>query len=487
VSGASPEAGEGVDVASAGARPRWELVATAVVLLYFAARLVFLALRVAPAIPPDEITHVGRILAYAQAWWIPSESPASFEFGLLGERPWLYYWGMARLAGLSSDLVFLRLANTALALATAWLAVLWVREWSTQPLERLLVLVLLTNTLMFTGIGATVSYDNAANLLAAAALLAFTRLARSTRALPLLGFAAALLAGCLVKRSFLPLAALFVALFVWRHGRELPALLRSARQELRRPFPLAMALVVLVLAGFDLQVYAGNLVRYGRLVPGFDQVVGIENALENRIFARDRIADLYREGRVDLEQARQMARDVPHPGDRVATLQLLDAARRPASSRAGPFFYAYEWSRSMLQTGIGYLGHRQAARRMSSLYPYAALFAIAALFFARALARGRAARTMIDASILSLGYASILLWLVHYPGYLRTGHFMLALQGRYLFPVILPIYGLLVHHLFEPCPAPARPWLVVGVGGLFVAGDLPWLLANVGAEWFVAR
>jgi hypothetical protein len=487
VSSVSPQAEVEVDGESAVGRPTWELVATAIVLIYFAARLAYLALRVVPSIPPDEISHVGRILAYAQTWWIPPESPDSFAFGLLGERPWLYYWLMARLTRLSSDLVFLRLANAALALATAWIAVLWAREWSAQPLERLLVLVLLTNTLMFTGIGATVSYDNATNFLAAAALLTFTRLGRSARTLPLLGFSATVLAGCLVKRSFLPLAALFAGLFLWRYGRELPQRLRRLRLELRQPLPLAMTLGVLVLAGLNLQLYAGNLAHYGRLVPHFDQVVGLENALDNRIFARNQIVELYRQGRVDLEQAQRMARDIPLPGDRVATLQLLDAARQPASSRAGPFQYAFEWSRSMLANTIGYLGHEQAERRPSSLLPYATLVGLAVFLFLYSLLRGRASRTLIDASLLSLGYALILLWLVHYPSYLRSGHFGLALQGRYLFPVLLPIYALIVHPLFAACPAPARPWLTLGVGGLFVAGDLPWLLANVGPQWFVVR
>ena len=182
-----------------------------------------------------------------------------------------------------------------------------------------------------------------------------------------------------------------------------------------------------------------------------------------------------------------MAREVPQPGDRAATMQLIDAASAPASSRIGPFHYALEWSHSMLSNAVGYLGHRHAERRPSALYAYAVVIGFAAFFFLRSAFRGRAGRSVIDAGFLSLGYALILLWLVHYPSYLRTGYFGLALQGRYLFPVLLPIYGWIVHSLFESCPEPARPWLFVGVGGLFVAGDLPWLLANAGDHWFVAR
>ena len=80
--------------------PRWELAAYGALLAYFAARVVFLAVRLHTFVPPDEVTHMGRVLAYAGTWGVPDEGPATYEFGLVGHRPWLYYWLMARVLAL---------------------------------------------------------------------------------------------------------------------------------------------------------------------------------------------------------------------------------------------------------------------------------------------------------------------------------------------------------------------------------------------------
>ena len=44
--------------------------------------------------------------------------------------------------------------------------------------------------------------------------------------------------------------------------------------------------------------------------------------------------------------------------------------------------------------------------------------------------------------MLVLAYAMVLMWLVNYPNYQTYRYIELALQGRYLFPVLVPLYGL---------------------------------------------
>ena len=202
---------------------RWELGVYGLLLAYFAARVVWLALSLHAYVPPDEITHIGRVLAYASVWGVPDNGRATFEYGLLDHRPWLYYWVMARTVALNvfpiPDLFFVRLMNGALGLATAVVGMLWVREWCRSPWARVLFGVLVTNTLMMTGLAGSVSYDNGANLLAAGSVLAFSRFRARRSAEWLLAFGALLLAGCLAKRTFLPLGFLLVVwLLVLRQG-----------------------------------------------------------------------------------------------------------------------------------------------------------------------------------------------------------------------------------------------------------------------------
>ena len=173
---------------------RWELAAIGLLLVWFAARVAWLAFQVHPFVPPDEVTHFGRVLAFAQVAGVPDDGPGTFEHGLVGRAPWLYYWLMARAIALNvfplPDLVFARLVNGLLGLATVALGICWVRAWCTSAWARVLFAVLLSNTLMFTGLAGSVSYDNGANLLAAGAVLAFTRFRLSRRVEWLLALAA---------------------------------------------------------------------------------------------------------------------------------------------------------------------------------------------------------------------------------------------------------------------------------------------------------
>jgi len=309
-------------------------LAIGVCLAYFGARLLALAVAIDPSVPPDETTHVGRVLAYATTWGIPAPGPENHALGLLGERPFLYYWVMARVHSLAS-LVFgdgllpLRLANAALAFATAVCGLRFVRVVAPgQPLTHVVFLVLLTNTLMFTGVAASVSYDNGANLLGAAAFYHLARFCRDRDPRDLASLAIAAGLGCLAKRSFLPVAALLAVGLAWherRRLRQLPARAAGAGG-------LRVAALALVAAA-NLWLYGGNLIEYGRLVPGFEQVVGAEAARQNRIFARDTLLDDFREGRLDLREAMRRTSEIDHPADRESARRQLAGLRRRGDFR----------------------------------------------------------------------------------------------------------------------------------------------------------
>jgi hypothetical protein len=462
-------------------------------LLWFAARIGYLAFELHPFIPPDETTHFGRVLAYAQVWGVPSNGPGNFELGLLDHRPWLYYWVLARSLALQlpgmQDLVFLRVLNGLLGLATAWVGILWVREWCTSPWARVGFAVMITNVLMFTGVSAAVSYDNAANLLAAAALLALTRFRMQRSLAWLLALAALVAAGCLAKRTFLPLALLFFVLLLlrewrlWQEWRQLPALFAQLRRRASEPALAVLLVTVLVLGGFVAGLYGGNLLRYGKLQPGFEQVVGERSAMSNRIFARTRILEKFRAGEITLEQARARAMRIPHEGDRNDTLFLLKRAQLPESSVKGRLAYAPAWAHGMLRTSVGYLGHRGASKTEGGVLAYAAVFAMAGLSMIYGWRRGAGGGTPADAAFLVVGYALVLMWFVNYPAYQSSRYIGLALQGRYLFPLLVPLLGLVAWSIGELAPARMRPWLVAVVGAGFLYGDLPWLLSRIGDRW----
>jgi hypothetical protein len=478
---------------SDSATPRWELVVYGLLLAWFAARLVYLAVWMHPYVPPDETTHFGRVLAYAKVWGVPANGPADFEYGLLDHRPWLYYWVMARSLALNflpiPNLVFLRLLNGAMGLATVVLATLWVREWFRSPWARVLFVAIVSNTLMLTGLFASVSYDNGANLLAAASVLAFTRFRRSRRVTWLLSFGALVLAGCLTKRTFLPLGFLLVLWMVFReraHLSDLPGRAAAAWRD-ARPRTWVLAGTLLVLLGFTLSLYGGNFLHYGKLRPGFDQVVGEENAMQNRVFARSRILEQFQAGDISIDEARGRAARIRHRGDRGDTLFLLKTAQLPESTVKGRIPYLADWGWGMLKSAAGYLGHRRAEKGDAFLWGYLAIFALAAVVALGRWRPGAARGVPADAGFLVLGYAFVLIFFVNYPNYQVSRYVELALQGRYLFPVIVPFLALVAWSLAELAPEKARPWLAVGVAAFFLYGDFPWFVQQLQERWLMPR
>lgn len=463
-------------------------------LLYFVARALFLALEIAPGIPPDESTHLGRVLAYAAVAWIPVDGPATYPLGALQHAPPLYYLLMGKLllakpAGVDA-LVFLRSANALLGALCAYCAYRCAGQLSRSPWARLLALLLVTNTLMFTGLSASVNYDNLANLLGAlafAALLAFRR-GGAPAALALA--AAALFAGALTKVAFLPLVAIGGGMALAGGRAHLPRLPGRALDWLRaRPLRASLAgLGVVGLLAGNLVLYGGNLLRFGALEPRADQVLGLENALQNRVFARNWIFRQYQEGGLDYVQARARAAAIGHAGDRRHTLWLLGREQQRQGGldpqpRLGPLRYGLAWGDLMLRRTLGYTGHRRAMKSDAQLLPYVALLGLALGVYALRAVRGRG--PWLDwAGGVGVAYALVLLWLVNYPAYQRFGELDVGVQGRYLFPVMAPLWSLAACHLVHALPRRLRALLLVGVALWFAWGDLPWLLLNAPAAWF---
>ena len=480
--------------APSAAPTRLEQRAVAGMLLYFLARALFLALEIAPGIPPDEATHLGRVLAYARVGWLPSDGPATYALGALQHGPPLYYLLLAKVlllkpAGMEA-LVFLRCANLLLAALCAYCAYRCAGELSRNPWARLLALLLVTNTLMFTGLAASVNYDNLVNLLGAlaiTALLAFRRAgAPSALALAL----AAMLAGALTKVAFLPLVVLGLGMACFA-GRAQIRMLPSRMRVWLRARPLRAGLAGLGVAGLlagNIVLYGGNLLRFGALEPRADQVLGLENALQNRIFARNWIFRQYQEGRLDFAQARERAVGIQHIGDRRHTLWLLEREQQrqrglDPQQRIAPFGYALVWGDLMLRRTLGYTGHQRAMKSDAQLLPYVAFLGLALGVYAFRALRGRG--PWLDwAGGLGVAYALVLLCFVNYPAYQRFGEIDVGVQGRYLFPVMAPLWSLAACHLAHALPRRWRAPLLAGVALWFVWGDLPWLLLNAPATWF---
>jgi len=484
-------------MAPGGARARLrrfdaESWAFAALLLYFGARGVYLALSLAPGMPPDEIVHAGLCALYARSAWLPTDSAETVRLGLVSQQPYLYYLLMGKLLRMDftplGDLVFLRLVNVALGCATVVVAWRWIRLFSAERVVRIFFLVLLTNTLMWTALFASVSYDNLVNLLAATALYALTRQLRTGEPGALLGLGVAILAGTLTKTAFLPLAAILVAGLVANQGRRLarlPGLLRRAT--LPR---LAAAGALLVLLACNLALYGENLLRFGHLVPAPTQLLSETELMRNPNLARDHIVGRYRQGELGFEEAVSQARSIPEPSLQRDTIYLLSVEQQRRSGALGSqplsrLDYAPAWGLMMSKRIFGFMGHDSVFHPAGALAVYWSLALLAAaVFVGRAFAG--ALPSCLEWTMLSIAalYALVLMQLVNYPVYRSSNVLILAVQGRYLFPVMLPLYGLLARFAVGWGPAPLRWTLAAVFGAWFVAAELPFFLWQAGPHFF---
>jgi hypothetical protein len=194
-------------------------------LVYFGFRLLFFAATISPYVPPDEVTHYGLCRIFSEVSFLPENSDKTYAYGLVTNIPYLYYWIMGRLLTLNffgiSDLLFLRLLNIPLAFATIFFIWRMLRLLTDDRLTQVILIVAMTNTLMFSFLSASVSYDNLTNLLAAMAVYCLLVFFRTRSGDYLAASSICQLAGSLTKVTFLPLVLVMNILLLIHEHRNL--------------------------------------------------------------------------------------------------------------------------------------------------------------------------------------------------------------------------------------------------------------------------
>lgn len=478
----------------------------ALTLLYFTAKLLFFALNIAVELPPDEVTHLNRADIFAGSWGVPDDGPETFRYGLIEGVPWLYNWVTGRVLNLLgwlpvADWLVLRLFNCGLGLLTVLYGLRWIRLMTGNRIVHLLFLVMITNVLMFTGLAAAVSYDNLINLLAVLALYYLFRFSEDRSVSTLAKGQLAVIAGVMTKTSFLPFAFILELVLLVRERKHLLGAWGHLKRALAKPeegaapevvtgYRKRMAwVVVTVLAGiYAAGFYGTNVLVYGHLTPKADQVLSLEEAMQNRIFARNYIVRQFKEGNLSFEEAIAMTRGIHEPGNARRARNLIAVARDPgalAASLLGPMEYARRWVVFMLADGMGYHGHLVMRKWSTSLYPMLAILLVTAVLFIRKWQPDDAGGAWTGAAVVAGFYALVLLVLVNYRIYLKSGMLDYALQGRYIFPVLIPMAGIISYYLIAYLPRRSQVLVALLVAGYFIYGELPFFLARAEACWFV--
>jgi len=470
---------------------RWELWIILLLGAYFIGRLCYFAFTVGPGVPPDEVTHIGIVRLYAQTLLGIENSPASYEHGLVTHAPYLYYFLVGKIAAIFGDqgYRFLRGINVVLALVQIFVAYRLSLLVIRNPLARILFFVMLTNTLMFGFLSASVNYDNLASLLAVLAVFFLVRYLRDADPRYLLAFLLSTGLGLLAKATFLMLAPILWLAWLFMRWRNLPDDLRQLVCALRSGgkalLLLLVALVLCIVA--NLSLYGVNLVRYGAVVPGCSQVIEHEHCMENRIYARNWVVGQYTAGKMNLMQAWQATALIKHPGDRDHAKRLLNNERgyksaTPESLNVLDYMHIV-WVQAVKPSIFGIQAHQSMLRTPNELWSYGLIFFAALLLWVRKLRFDGTDRVWHGLAIMTFGYYLFLVGYYNYTGYLQTHALLLGVQGRYLFHVMVPAYLLMAEFLLRPFGSRVQLAVLLLVGGVFIAGDFPYYLSHVTPAW----
>jgi len=460
--------------------------------LYFMGKTVYLALRIRERVFADENSWFRISSIFSRVSWLPSDSPESHPFGLVTHIPSLYFLLMGKTLCLNifgmDDLIFLRLVNTLLGGLTVWFAWKLIQRLSDSLPVRLLFFAMLTNSMMLTFTFSSVSYDNLTTLLAVLTLYFLVQAFQDGGSRGFLLFGLFLLAGCLTKNVFLPYGAGLVLASLVLFRQRLGSLKQGLVSLLSRPGMVNGLLLAgcLVLLAANLKLYAGNMVTYGQLVPTMDQVLPLEDCLKNRLFARNHAAQMYKEGKIGLEEAQRLALQVREPGDRAFAWSLLakeTEERSKPAQRMGRLAYTLEWCSYMVARTYSVAGHLAMLKTERGLLPFEAVFMLAAIMLILRFRSGVMAGINKYLMFVTAFYSIILMQVINYNLYWYSGFAGLSLTGRYLFPVLVPLYLLIAKVFLEKMP---RWWQIsagLAIAIIFISGEFPWFLMNLTKEW----
>jgi hypothetical protein len=460
---------------------------------YFLFRLFYFAGNISDYVPPDEVTHFGKCMIFSKALLLPKDSEASYSLGLVTHIPYLYYFIMGKLVTLNispvSDLVFLRLFNCILSFLTVFFGYKWIKRVTDNRTCQLFFIVLLTNTPMFTFTGAFVNYDNLLNLFAALSLYYMHLFFQKPGTKHFLLCGVFLLGGCLTKTAFFPLVPIFIGILCFRTREHFMCFFEIIKKAVRESDNAEKCLTVLfiVMLVLNASLYVGNIIKFKKIEPGPGHVLTEEQAMNYRLFARDRINGLYREGKLTFDEAVQETQKIKNPGDQAHAVSLLQISRQ---NKIQPIAvvdrvqYAEIWFNIMLQRTVGIAGHLVLHKSAYILACYQLIFFFSFLCFVRYFRPLQSGFYIVDAFIISLFYSLFLMQVVNYSVYTDSLSIGTAITGRYLFPVIIPCYGLMAYYMVKPFNKPVNRTIIFIVSCYFIWGDFPYFMQHVTPQWY---
>ena len=311
----------------------------------------------------------------------------------------------------------------------------------------------MANTLMFTFLSAMVNYDNLVNLFSVLSIFAVVKYIKNSSNLKYLFLWILLISlGAITKFTILPLAFIEFVILVYVYIKDRPKIEWKSK---KIQIGIFVSILFILPALF---LHGGNILKYRTLTPTCDQIMSVEECMYSPLFRRS----VTMENEIDIF--------------------TMDGIEEVVRQRLSPIEYFLNWIFMMAQRIYGIMGH-QSLFLPSFLY---SIYVLIAGIFTILLVKNWKKREMLDlyALILLLFYTFILAFVQNYKSYLITGNMGLALQGRYIFPVIFIYYILLVNSISLVRNKRVRSIVITFLIWIFIVGCIPFILLGIIRQGF---
>lgn len=429
-----------------------------ILILIFLIFTTYLAFNLKMGISPDSWYHLRVSQEYSKTLGIPENNENTYQWRDITNIPYLYFWINGRILNLNeitfnfNQVILLRVFNILFSLGTVIATYLLSKQFIKNKYAQLLPVALLTNTLMFLSLSSSINYDNLGNMFAAFAILFFVKSIKQKYDIKYLLLTILMLClGALTKFTILPLAFILVILLVVDIFKN-----RKGWKINIKDKSLLLILPILLFGGLNLILFGNNILKHGELTPACEKTLTYEQCLTNGVFYRDNITI---------------------PAVEVNVVEMIKSGER-----LDPIRYAGVWSWEMTKRVVSIMGDQSLYHSNLVVSVFFSLLVITIFIGAFNWKKyNKETKYMV---ILTLFYLLVLMIVQNYDMYLKRSYPTLALQGRYMFPVISSFYVLLSIFWLKI----GNRYLKIGIIAvsllLLILLSIPFYILNVDPTWF---
>ena len=427
----------------------------------FVLQALFFALTIKESLPPDEAYHLKLSQVYSKTLSRPSNSEETYYIGQIEDTAFLYHWISGRIINLKdaffpalSDLVTLRIVSVLTGVSSIFIAYQIIKLLTEDKLAQTLLVIMLTNTLMFVFISGGVSYDPLTTLFSLLIIYFVLKLFKHKTIENMFFFLFFLLLGALTKITLPPFAfivILFLVIHEWKYrGKYLESLKEFWKR--KKVLTILLALVILILVVLNTNLYIANFIKYKNMIPECTQVMEFDDCMKSAEYSF-------------------------HHG-------LVESAP-PRNERVTIYWYFHHWVYYQIESLYGVLAHTSMILPHKGVLCFYGIFIISITLFIRNFDFKSSEQKFL--SFLIVSYLFVLFFFLNYSTYIDQGILQSGIQGRYLFPILVPIYVLIASNLSYI----RRSYLKVGLfllfSSIFIYWNIPFFLSNVTNEWFLTE